>query len=714
MLNTRPGAGYADDDLIAGFGADVFNAAARKKHLSSHVYDALEDTITNGVPLDPAMVNEVANGMKAWAMSMGATHFSHWFQPLTRATAEKHDSFFTPDRNGGVVAQFSGKDLIQGEPDASSFPSGGLRATFEARGYTAWDPTSPAFVINSGTPRAVLCIPCVFCGYHGEALDEKAPLLRSQAALAKQVERVGRLFETPYCCRPYATLGAEQEYFLVDSRLCRQRPDLVRCGRTLFGSRPSGHQQMEAHYFGRIKPRILAFMSEVDRRLWRLGVPAKTRHNEASPGQFELAAVFEEQNLASDHNMLVMHMLQDTAAEHGFTCLLHEKPFAGVNGSGKHNNWSIVGTDGKNWLTPGETPRDNAKFLFMLIAAIKAVDTHASLIRASVATAGNDHRLGANEAPPAIMSIYLGEQLEDILNQLETGVSVKTTPGHDFIEIGVDALPKIPRDFSDRNRTSPFAFTGNKFEFRAVGSSQGCSGPNTILNLAMAAALDDMCSALEAKLAGPAPRETGDWPRLFHDAVKAVLRKEIKAHRRIIFDGDGYSQEWQEEALKRGLPNLRTSSEALAAMLTPEALSLFSRYGVLNEREVMSRYEVFRRAWEETVAMEGGLALHLARTLILPAALSFEASIAASIAAAKSMGRDPGARKQAYDHASDLVDRLYAALAALEASLSGAPADVVARLALLRAIVDKLEAISPGAAWPLPGYEEMFFSSTRR
>ncbi len=710
MSNTRD---CEDDSVIATFGVDVFNAAARKRHLSSQVHEALEDTITKGTPLDPSMANEIANAMKAWAMGKGATHFTHWFQPLTRATAEKHDSFFSPDQSGGVVAQFSGKDLIQGEPDASSFPSGGLRATFEARGYTAWDPTSPAFVINAGTPRAVLCIPCVFCGYHGEALDEKAPLLRSQAALVKQVERVGRLFEVAPRCRPYATLGAEQEYFLVDSRFFIERPDLVMCGRTLFGNRPARHQQMEDHYFGRIKPRVLAFMSEVDRRLWRLGVPAKTRHNEVSPGQFELAPVFEEQNLSIDHNMLIMHTLQDTAAEYGFACLLHEKPYAGVNGSGKHNNWSIVGTDGKNWFMPGQTPHENAKFMFMMTAVIKAVDTYAPLIRATVATAGNDHRLGANEAPPAIMSIYLGEQIEDIINQLETGVSIKTRSGHDLIEIGVDALPKIPKDFSDRNRTSPFAFTGNKFEFRAVGSSQGCAGPNTVLNLAMAAALDDRCSAREAKLAERTPHEDASGhSKEFHDAIKEVLRREIKTHRRVVFGGDGYSPEWQEEARRRGLPNLRTTPEALVAMISPEALSLFSRYGVLNEREAMSRYEVYRHAWEQTVGMEGGCALDLARTFIAPAALSLEASLASSVDTARAMGREPGARMKAYNHAAELVERLYAAMDALDAALRGDPVGVIAALAVLRAIVDKLETITPDAEWPFPCYGELFFSST--
>ena len=700
-------------NMVAMFAKDVFNETAMKKYLSSQVCAALDETIKKGIQLDPAMADEVANGMKKWAMDKGATHFTHWFQPLTGATAEKHDSFISPDFKGGVIAQFSGKELIQGEPDASSFPSGGLRATFEARGYTAWDPTSPAFVINAGTERAVLCIPCVFCGYHGEALDEKTPLLRSQAALIKQISRVGRLFEVVGGARPYATLGPEQEYFLIDSRFYVERPDMVMCGRSLFGNRPARHQQMEDHYFGRIKPRILAFMAEVDRRLWRLGVPAKTRHNEVSPGQFELAPVFEEQNLSVDHNMLIMHTLQDTAAEYGFACLLHEKPFAGVNGSGKHNNWSIVGNDGKNWFTPGDTPHDNAKFLFVLTAAIKAVDTHAALIRSSVATAGNDHRLGANEAPPAIMSVYLGEQLEDIINQMETGCSIKTKSGCDLIEIGVDALPKIPRDVSDRNRTSPFAFTGNKFEFRAVGSSQSCAGPNTILNLIMAQALDEMCGTMEAKLLENKPqKDASGHSKEFHDALRDVLRKEIKAHKRVVFGGDGYSQEWQEEAKRRGLPNLRTTPEALTAIISPESLKLFSDYGVLSEREAMSRYEVYRHAWEQTVVMEGGCALDLARTFIMPTALSYEAQLATSVETAKAMGRDAVVRVKAYTYAADLVDRLYGAMDALEAGLHGDPNGVISSMNVLRAIVDKLEAVAPDAEWPFPCYGEMFFSST--
>lgn len=707
---------HVNESVITTFGIDVFNAAARQRYLPLNVCVALDKTINEGLALSPEMADAVADGMLAWAMDKGATHYTHWFQPLTGATAEKHDSFLSPDNKGGVIAHFSGKELIQGEPDASSFPSGGLRATFEARGYTAWDPTSPAFVMNAGTDRAVLCIPCVFCGYHGEALDEKTPLLRSQTALIKQIERVGELFAVKKTHRPYATLGPEQEYFLIDSKFYYQRPDIVMCGRSLFGYRPARHQQMEDHYFGRIKPRILAFMTEVDRRLWRLGVPAKTRHNEVSPAQFELAPVFEEQNLSVDHNMIVMHTLQDTAAEFGFACLLHEKPFAGVNGSGKHNNWSIVGTDGKNWFTPGQTPHDNSKFLFMMTAVIKAVDTYAPLIRACVATAGNDHRLGANEAPPAIMSIYLGEQLDDILNQIDTGCSIRSacsTGSGAIIEIGVDTLPKIPKDVSDRNRTSPFAFTGNKFEFRAVGSSQSCAGPNTVLNLVMAAALDEMCGVMERRLADNPPHkdDTGHSPE-FHDTLKIVIREELKKHKRVIFSGDGYADEWQEEAARRGLPNLRTTKEALPAMISPETVALYSKYHVLSEREVQSRYEVFRHAWEQTLLMEGGCALDLARTYIAPAALELEHSLAQAASAAKVMGRDSAPRAKVYSQVADLIDRLYNAMDAMDATLKGDPAAIVGHLAVLRNIVDKLEMISPDDDWPFPSYGKMFFSST--
>ncbi|MDR2391951.1 MAG: glutamine synthetase III, partial [Planctomycetota bacterium] len=649
-------------------------------------------------------------GMKAWAIGKGATHFTHWFQPLTGSTAEKHEAFLFPDFKGGVLAQFTGKDLVQGEPDASSFPSGGIRATFEARGYTAWDPTSHAFVSNAGTDRAVLCIPCVFCGYNGEALDLKTPLLRSQAALVQQLKRVAEIFAVPQTSRPYATLGPEQEYFLVDKALYDRRPDVIMCGRTLFGRRPARHQQMEDHYFGRIKPRILEFMSDADSRLWRLGVPGKTRHNEVSPAQFEIAPVFEEQNLSVDHNLITMQILQETARDHGLVCLLHEKPFAGVNGSGKHNNWSIVGTDGKNWFSPGDTPHENAKFLFMVVATLKAIDTHAAVIRASVATAGNDHRLGANEAPPAILSVYLGDQLEDIIDQIEAGGATSSKKGGS-IEIGISTLPVLARDVTDRNRTSPFAFTGNKFEFRAIGSSQSCSEPNTILNLAMANALDEMLDALIAKLPGgkPAAPDRGGHTKEFHNALQGVLQEAVKKHKRVVYAGDGYVQSWQEEAAKRGLPNLRSTPEALDVLIRPESIALYEKYGVLSERESRSRHEVYHHTWKQIVEMEGGCALDLAHTFILPAALELESSLAASAETARSLGRNDTVRLAAYNRAAELVEKLYHAMDGLEKALAESPGKVVVALASLREVADQLESICPDRVWPFPCYGEMFF-----
>ena len=475
------------------YGENVFSLKVMRNHLSEKAYNSLNATINAGGKLDPSIADEVAEAMKEWAVAKGATHFTHWFQPLTGTTAEKHDAFISPDGEGGVILKFSGKELIQGEPDASSFPSGGLRATFEARGYTAWDPTSPAF-IKEGPEGATLCIPTIFCGYHGEALDKKTPLLRSMAALSKQACRLGKLFGLDVKGkRAYATLGPEQEYFLIDKSYYEARIDLVQTGRTLFGCKPAKHQQQEDHYFGAIKPRVMAFMEDLDRTLWTLGIPSKTRHNEVSPAQYEIAPVFEELNLGVDHQMMTMEVLRQTADKHGLVCLLHEKPFAGVNGSGKHNNWAIVGPDGKNWLYPGKTPHDNAKFLTMLCAVIKAVDEYQGLLRASVATAGNDHRLGANEAPPAIISIFLGDQLTDIIEQIEKG-SAKSSKEGGVIVIGVDSLPVLPRDATDRNRTSPFAFTGAKFEFRAVGSNMSPAGPNVVLNTILAPTPDENCN----------------------------------------------------------------------------------------------------------------------------------------------------------------------------------------------------------------------------
>jgi glutamine synthetase len=680
-------------EIQESFGENVFSIKTMRNYLSEKACQSLSSTICNGESLDPSIADEVADAMKTWAMAKGATHFTHWFQPLTGATAEKHDSFFTPDRQGGVLAQFSGKELTQGEPDASSFPSGGLRATFEARGYTAWDPTSPAFVKEGPNGTAVLCIPTVFCGYHGEALDKKTPLLRSQIALDKQLARLAKLFGIKAeGRRSYSTLGPEQEYFLIDRKHFEKRPDLVQTGRTLFGRRSARHQQMEDHYFGHIKPRIIAFMTDLDRELWRLGVPSKTRHNEVSPAQFEMAPMFEEQNLAVDHNMIAMQVMREVAAKHGLTCLLHEKPFAGVNGSGKHNNWSICGADGKNWLTPGSTPHDNAKFLTMIGAIIKAVDTYAALLRMSVASAGNDHRLGANEAPPAIVSIFLGEQLTDIVQQIETG-GAKSSKSGGQIEIGVSSLPKLPRDATDRNRTSPMAFTGNKFEFRAVGSSMSCAGSNVVLNTIVAWALDEICTTLEAaKVKG----------RDFNVALQDVLKEIIRKHKRILFDGDNYSDDWKKEAARRGLPNFTNTPEALKVLIDKSSIALFEKYGVLSEREVRSRYEVYLHTYDQTVALEAGCALTIARTMVLPTALGYQRDIGATLAAAKAAGAgvQPGLKKIGKAVGALVEDLIAAAEKSLKA-LDG--------MKDLRAAVDALEGLVPHDRWPLPSYGEMFF-----
>ena len=628
-------------------------------------------------------------------MEHGVTHFTHWFQPLTGVTAEKHDAFINPDFDGGVIFSFSGKELLQAEPDASSFPSGGLRATFEARGYTAWDPTSPAFIKKTDDGLAVLCIPTVFCGYHGQALDKKTPLLRSQKALISQLYRVGKLFGLPETKRPYATLGPEQEYFLVDAELYAKRPDLIQTGRTLFGVRPARHQQLDDHYFGQIKPRILSFMAEVDNELWKLGIPAKTRHNEVAPAQFEIAPIFEEQNLAVDHNMLTMDVLQMVAARHNLVCLLHEKPFAGVNGSGKHNNWSITGPDGKNWLSPGKNPQENAKFLLILVAIIKAVDEHARLIRAAVAAPGNDHRLGANEAPPAIISIFLGDQLSDVVQQLKTGAA-KSSKSSTSMEIGVDSLPKLSRDATDRNRTSPFAFTGNKFELRAVGSTASCATANTVLNLICAASLDEMLTQLENDLASG---------KEFHIALQELLTQEVNAHDKIIFDGNGYSEEWVKEAKRRGLPNIQTTPEALKAYLDENVVALFEKYNVLSREELKSRYVIGNQHYETIITLEAECSLRIAKTMILPAAISYATELADSADAVESDTLSKYAKEVA-----DLVDDLLAGIQLLEKSLrKNIAKENVKAMEKVREAADALELIVPENQWPLPGYGEMFF-----
>jgi len=688
-------------DVHEFYGENVFGIKAMRDHLSGETYKSLVNTIRSGAGLQEEIADEVAEAMKTWAIEKGATHFTHWFQPLTGTTAEKHDSFVAPDGEGGILMQFSGKELIKGEPDASSFPSGGLRATFEARGYTGWDPTSPAF-IREGENGATLCIPTVFCAYHGEALDKKTPLLRSMNALSAQVCRLGKLFGIEIeGQRAYATLGAEQEYFLIDRAFYEGRLDLVQTGRTLFGRAPAKHQQMDDHYFGAIKSRVMAFMQELDRELWRLGVPAKTRHNEVCPAQFEIAPVYEELNLAVDHNMITMEMLREVAERHDFACLLHEKPFAGVNGSGKHNNWAICGPDGKNWLTPGDDPHENAKFLTIICALMKAVDTHAVLLRASVASAGNDHRLGANEAPPAILSIFLGEQLTDVIEQLEKG-SARSSKSGGTIEVGVSSLPVLPRDATDRNRTSPFAFTGNKFEFRAVGSSQSCAGANVVLNTIMAEALDEICTDLDAAVSAGED---------FNASLQTVLQGIVTKHKRILFNGDNYTADWLEEAERRGLPNLKKTPESLKPITSRESIELFGKYNVLSERELESRYEVYQDAYDTTVAIEGDCALTIARTMIAPAALAYQNEVAQTIREVESVGAgDASATRELLGDLCEATDKLLRSARRLEGCLEkGFSSEILELMDGLREAGDCLEGMLPDEYWPLPSYAEMMF-----
>src|SRR3989344_7877175 len=684
------------------YGQNVFSLKVMRNYLSEKAYKSLSTTIREGGRLNSEIADEVAEAMKNWAISKGATHFTHWFQPLTGATAEKHDSFIEPDGEGGVVLKFSGKELIQGEPDASSFPSGGLRATFEARGYTAWDPTSPAF-IKEGPQGATLCIPTIFCGWHGEALDKKTPLLRSMKALSKQVCRLANLFGIDtQGKRAYATLGGEQEYFLIDRKFYLERIDLIQTGRTLFGKEPAKHQQMADHYFGAIKTRVIAYMEDLDRELWKLGVPAKTRHNEVSPAQFEIAPVFEELNLAVDHDMMRMEVMRQVAERHGLVCLLHEKPFAGVNGSGKHNNWAIVGPDGKNWLYPGKNPHDNAKFLTILCAVIKAVDTYAGVLRASVASAANDHRLGSHEAPPAIISIFLGDQLTDVIEQIEKG-GAKSSKQGGTIEIGVDSLPTLPRDATDRNRTSPFAFTGAKFEFRAVGSGMSCSGPNIVLNTIVADALDEICTKLEAD--AKAKKD-------FNESLQKVLQEIIKKHKRVLYNGDNYTQQWLAEAKKRGLPNLITTPEALSVLKQESTIKLFEKHGVLSKRELNARYEVYTETYEATIKYEASCAIHLAKTMIIPARLGYQEELSQTIKSVEGVSKSNTTRatRDLLKNVCQKTDKVLAAIQKLESVVEGkSTVKTVAAMEELREVVDALEGLVSAEKWPLPSYTEMLF-----
>lgn len=682
--------GNFSEQLPEYFGQNVFSLKVMKQLLSPKAYASIEKTIKEGGKVDPSCADEIAEAMKKWAISKGATHFTHWFQPLTGTTAEKHDSFISWDGEGGIILNFSGKELIQGEPDASSFPSGGLRATFEARGYTGWDPTSPAF-IKEGPEGFTLCIPTFYIGYHGEALDKKTPLLRSMSALSKQVCRLAALFGIDVKGkRAYCTLGPEQEYFLIDKSHYEARMDLIQTGRTLFGRKPAKHQQQEDQYFGAIKPRIMAFMEELDRTLWGLGVPAKTRHNEVAPAQYEIAPIYEDLNTGVDHNMMAMEVMRQIADRMGLVCLLHEKPFAGVNGSGKHNNWSIVGPDGKNWLYPGKTPHENAKFLTTLCAIIKAVDTYADLLRVTVATAGNDHRLGANEAPPAIVSIFLGEQLYDIVEQIEKG-GAKTSKEGGNIHVGVDSLPVLDRDTTDRNRTSPFAFTGAKFEFRAVGSNQNPSAANMVLNTIVAEALSDICDELEAA------KKSG---KDFNSSLQKILQEIVKKHKRVLFNGDGYTAEWHKEAKKRGLPNLKTTPEALEVLKDKKNINVLVKQGVLSAKEVASRYEINRHAYDTVIAIEGNCALTIARTQLIPAAFEYQAQLTM---AAKSV-----TQKKLLTTVSGLIDKALNAADVLETAVEKHDsAKTNAAMIKLREVIDALEGYVPDNVWPLPSYAEM-------
>ncbi len=689
-----------------GYADDVFTRETMKTYLSKETYKKLLKTIDGGQPLDETIAGEVAHAMRHWAQDRGATHYTHWFLPLTGGTAEKHDAFLEI-KDGQPVQAFSGKNLIVGEPDASSFPSGGIRSTFEARGYTAWDPTSPAFIKRHGN-GATLCIPTAFCAYTGEALDRKTPLLRSMQVLSSAAKRLMKCFGKDEE-KVAITLGPEQEYFLIDKNFYLARPDLVLTGRTLFGAPSAKHQQLEDHYFGSIKSRILNFMNEVEKELWTLGIPAKTRHNEVAPAQFELAPMFEELNLSCDHNMLVMEVLRQVADRNGLVCLLHEKPFAGINGSGKHNNWSVSYGD-TNLLNPGNDPHQNAIFLTTLCAVIEAVDKHADLLRASVASAGNDHRLGANEAPPAVISIYLGDQLADVIAQLEKGAP-KSSKHAGTMKIGVDTLPPLPKDATDRNRTSPFAFTGNKFEFRAPGSSASCAGPNVVLNTVVAEAMNRIADELEA--AGVVGKvEPGKHTPAFHNALQKILQNIVKTHKRILFNGDGYKSDWLTEAAKRGLPNAATTPEALKAFTKKENVAVFEKAGVFSARELESRYEIAIEDYTTKVMIEGNCALDMARTMIAPVVKAeYRETMDAYVKA-----REGGIASGTTILHDDIVklgaglDAVKLRCSELEAGVAKRdPAAVIAAMTALRTNVDALEGMVADDKWPLPKYREMLF-----
>jgi glutamine synthetase len=690
------------------FGANVFSDAVMKDRLPKSVYKALQATIKQGKPIDPSIADAVALAMKDWAIEKGATHYAHVFYPLTGLTAEKHDSFLSPTGDGDAIFEFSGKELIQGEPDASSFPSGGLRATFEARGYTAWDPTSPAYILDNPN-GTTLCIPTAFCSWTGEALDKKTPLLRSMQALDKQARRVLALFGHKDVGQVMASAGPEQEYFLIDRNFYFARPDLVMTGRTLFGAKPPKGQEFEDQYFGAIPERVLAFMLEVERELYKLGVPVKTRHNEVAPGQYEIAPVYENANIATDHQQSIMQTLTRVAQKYGMSCLLHEKPFAGINGSGKHVNWSM-GCKLGNLLEPGETPHANMQFLVFCAAVIRAVHLHGDLLRSVVAHSGNDHRLGANEAPPAIISIFLGDQLADVFEQIEKGKATSSKAAG-TLTVGVHTLPPLPQHAGDRNRTSPFAFTGNKFEFRAVGSAQSIAGPLVALNTIVAESLDWIATELE--------KATGGDTSKLAAAVEKLLQQIVSEHKAVIFNGNGYSQEWHDEAKRRGLPNLRTTPDALATLASPKNIAMFEKYGVLSERELRSRSEIYMERYCKDINTEAQSALQIAKTLVLPASYRYQGELVDIAAKLKNLGKT--VHMGTLDKLTALVGELEGAILALEkvashhgggdlqAEVKHFHGDVIPAMTALREIADQIEAILPDDLWPLPTYREMLF-----
>jgi len=682
------------------FASNVFSVAVQRQRLPKHVFKALQRTLERGEALDTTLADAVAQAMKEWALERGATHYTHWFQPLTGSTAEKHDSFYGPAGDGTAIAEFSGKELIQGEPDASSFPTGGIRATFEARGYTAWDPTSPAFILENPN-GALLCIPTAFTSWTGEALDHKIPLLRSMDALSGAAVRALELLGVTDTARVFTTIGCEQEYFLIDEQYYFERPDLLTTGRTLFGAKPPKGHELDDHYFGSIPERILACMMETELELAKLGVPVKTRHNEVAPNQYELAPIFENSNVGADHQMLTMQLLQNTARRYGLVCLLHEKPFAGVNGSGKHNNWSMGTDTGLNLLEPGDTPHENLLFLFFCTAVIQAVNKHQALLRASIANAGQDHRLGANEAPPAIISIFLGAELQKVYAAIEAGKAQASKPGS-FLGLGTPVLPPLPMHGGDRNRTSPFAFTGNKFEFRALGSSMSPALPNTVLNTIVAEAIDEMADAVKAALKGSGAT--------LEKAVAKVVKESWAANKQVVFDGDGYSEAWHSEAEKRGLANLRTSPDALPWLVDKQTVAAFKKYKVLSKRELESRLEVFTEQYAVKINIEAETAAQIVRTMLLPAAVRHLNELKAS------------GLEELIGEVEPLVKELHFALVKLEdANLKDNQPDgamkwatymrdtVVPAMEDVRQVADRLEKLVADDLWPLPKYSEMLF-----